>query len=329
MLNKFIKLNNKKLIIIIFFIVLSIISLCGYRMFDKKSRISDTKPLDYNELIAAGADVGNMYVSVDIVNIPYQIAEQKVNHMYIKYYILYDKEGYMYVAKLSDKTYKKINDEYQDNKDNFSYTLVGYIYKTPNDLKEIIIDVFNENNTNNKISKDDFADYFGSTYLDDSYTKYTAQAAICGIITIVGIIIFIIILISWIICNINIKKTLSSVGREQLESELSNNNLKEYKKAKIYLTDKFLIFTHKGLQVCNYTDIGWIYLGNSCSKISSVNKIHMNVFMNDKKKYKSKKLDYDKQYMFEEIISEIANKNSNVMIGYTYDNMNKYNKINN
>lgn len=329
MLNKFTKSNNKKIIIIIIFIVTSIISLYGYRIFDRKSRVSDTEPLDYNELISAGTDADNMYVSVDIVDTPYQIAEQKVNHVYVKYYILYDKDGYMYVAKLSDKTYKKINDEYQDNKDNFSYTLVGYIYKTPNDLKEIIIDVFNENNPNNKISKDDFADYFGSTYLDDSYTKYTAQAAICGIIAIVSIIIFIIFLISWIICNKNIKKTLSSVGREQLESELSKNSLKEYKKAKIYMTDSFLIFTHKGLQVFNYTDIGWIYLGNSCSKITSVNKIYMNMFMNDKKKYKSKKLDYDKQHIFEEIISEIANKNSNVMIGYTYENMNKYNKINN
>lgn len=47
-----------------------------------------------------------MYVSIEIADIPYQIAQREVNYTYIKYYILYDKSNYMYVAKLTDETYK-------------------------------------------------------------------------------------------------------------------------------------------------------------------------------------------------------------------------------
>lgn len=65
----------------------------------------------------------------------------------------------MYVAKLTDETYKKIKTAYEKDKTNFSYTLTGYIYNTPSDLKKLIIDEFNKN-TSNKITKDNYSNYF-------------------------------------------------------------------------------------------------------------------------------------------------------------------------
>ena len=326
MSNIIIKFNNKKLIVLTVCIIIALISAYGYKVFEKKSKTPDTQPVSYNDLIASGNDKSNMYVSVDIADIPYQIAQREVNYSYIKYYILYDQNDCMYLAELSDETYNRINDRYKENKDNFSYTLTGYIYETPKDLKEVIIDVFNESITSTKISTDNFADYFGSTYFDDKYTKYTTQTAILEIIAIVSAIAGVIFFAQCIIYIVNTKKTLSKIDKEELESELSKTTLKEYKKVKIYLTDKYLISTYMGLKVFKYTDIVWLYAGNN-ARFSSQDKMHINICMNDKSKYKTAKIHQAEKYILNEIIDEISSRNSNILAGYSYENMNKYKKI--
>lgn len=42
------------------------------------------KPIiNYNDLIATNSDKKNMYVSIEIADIPYQIAQREVNYTYI------------------------------------------------------------------------------------------------------------------------------------------------------------------------------------------------------------------------------------------------------
>lgn len=324
MLEKIKKYNNKKLIIVAICIIVVMGFFYVYN-HSKKLESNNEIPLDYNEVISNGTDKKNVYVSVEFNDIPYLIAEQKVNYSYIKYYILYDKNDYMYVSKLSDSTYNKIKEKYDKFESDFSYSLTGYIYETPNDLKKIIINSFNKS-SDIKLTNDNYANYFGSTYLDDSYTKYTAQLAISLIIIIVSIVIAIIVLINWFIFKINTKKTLSKIDKELIESELLKDSTKEYKKAKIFITDKYLISTHKGLHVFDYNDSMWIYVANGDFKFISADKVYLNILTKNKKRYKSKSLDNHKKQIFDEIIEEIGNKNSNILLGYTYENMEKYNK---
>jgi hypothetical protein len=50
--------------------------------------------------------------------------------------------------------------------------------------------------------------------------------------------------------------------------------------------------------------------------------------MKNKKKFKTKKVDYVKEEMLEEALQEISTKNANILLGYTYENMTNYNKSN-
>ena len=313
MLKKIKHQNNKKLIAILICLFLAITSFCIYISFIEDEEKKE-KPINYNDLIATNSDKKNMYVSIEIADIPYQIAQREVNYTYIKYYILYDKSNYMYVAKLTDETYKKIKTAYEKDKTNFSYTLTGYIYNTPSDLKKLIIDEFNKN-TSNKITKDNYSNYFGSTYFDDTYTKFTTGIAISLIIVFLSIASAIAIFINWLICAINTKKTLSKIDYDEVERELAKTSMKEYKKIGLYLTDKYLISLSLGLYIYPYSQ----RFGN---------KVFLNIFMKNKKKFKTKKVDSLQEEMLEETLQEISTKNANILLGYTYENMTNYNKSN-
>ena len=323
MLKKIKHQNNKKLIAILICLFLAITSFCIYISFIEDEEKKE-KPINYNDLIATNSDKKNMYVSIEIADIPYQIAQREVNYTYIKYYILYDKSNDMYVAKLTDETYKKIKTAYEKDKTNFSYTLTGYIYNTPSDLKKLIIDEFNKN-TSNKITKDNYSNYFGSTYFDDTYTKFTTGIAISLIIVFLSIASAIAIFINWLICAINTKKTLSKIDYDEVERELAKTSMKEYKKIGLYLTDKYLVSLSLGLHIYNYNDISWIYIENTSTRFG--NKVFLNIFMKNKKKFKTKKVDSLQEEMLE-TLQEISTKNANILLGYTYENMTNYNKSN-
>lgn len=325
MLKNILKSNNRKLILTIIFVVIAIISMIGKNYFNNKDNSSELKPKDYNNLITKGKDTENTYVSIKLADIPHQIAEEKVNYSIIKYYILYDKNNYMYVAKLTDENYKKIEEQYNKQGDEFSYNLTGYIYKTPDDLRDIIIDAYNESNSSHKITKDNYSKYFGSTYLDDTYTKYTASIAIFYMISITSTVVAIIFGVQWIICLINTRKTLSKYDKQDLDEELQN--AQEYEKAKIYLTNNYFISTYKGLHVYTYSDISWVYSGSVNGKFYSINKFCIRMFLVDKTKYDTKSLDYTKKEIFNEIFEELQKRNSNIMFGYNFENLNAYNKI--
>ena len=94
----------------------------------------------------------------------------------------------------------------------------------------------------------------------------------------------------------------------------------------LYLTDKYLISLSLGLHIYNYNDISWIYIGNTSTSFG--NKVFLNIFMKNKKKFKTKKVDSLQEEMLEETLQEISTKNANILLGYTYENMTNYNKSN-
>lgn len=318
------KYNTKMLAYIGIMFILLLISLIAFIYYYKKENNSSVEPVDYNSLISLGQDKEDEFVTVDIVDIPYEVAEREVNYSKIKYYILFDKDNYMYVAKLSDKTFKKISNAYEKNSDNFSYTLTGYIYNTPVDLKKIIIDVFNEDN-DKKITLDDYSDYFGNTYLDDTYTIYTTQLAISelGLIFFGGV--FIVFSICFVKYLLSTNKNLQLINQNEVDNELILNNFNYYKKAEIYLTNNYLIFVNKGVHIIKYNDIGWIYIGNHNGRL--MNKKYLSIFLKNKNKYKSMKIsNYE---VFDQIINDLSNKNLDTVFGYSYENLQRYNEMTN
>ena len=49
-------------------------------------------------------------------------------------------------------------------------------------------------------------------------------------------------------------------GKEDLEAELEKESTISYKKSKLYLTDKYVVYGYQGLHVEEYDNISWVYI---------------------------------------------------------------------
>lgn len=319
MISKLKKENYKNLLIFIITVILIVGLVYLFNVFNNKE--DDSIPNDYNELISTNTEKSNMHVKVTIADKPYEVAEREYNSSVEKYYILYDSYDYMYVAKLSNKKYDEIMKQYNSNPNNFSYELTGYTYETPSELKNIIIDEFNKSYEDSNINSSNFERYFGTTYLDDSYTKYTPILAIIEVSIGILMVCSLIYLFKFIVSLINTNKNLSKFNISDIDTDFLLG-YKEYKKVKIYLSSKYLISTYKGLHIYSISDIFWTYLdeNNSTNK-----KVFLVIVNRNREKYNCKKISSLKTDEYINLINEISKMNPNILIGYTYENIEKYN----
>lgn len=323
------KISNERnyIWLVIIFIAIAIMSIFYLNNLDNIRINSKEVAKDYNEIIYAGKEKNNTYVSVDITELPILLLEEKFNYTINKYYLLIDKNNYMYIAKLKDSTFKTIKEIYDKNKNDFSYELKGYIYRISKDVKKEIVKMYNEEQIE-KIDMNNYSEYFGNTYLDDTYTKYTTRAAVGYIIIIVSIIISIIFFIKWMFFIIVTNKTLKEISKDELEEELKKCDIIKYKKAKIYLTNKYLISMHKGLRVFRYNDIKWIFRGTITHLFYFGHEMSLSIYLPNKKRYETKGIGAEYYRLLDDIIQDVVEKNNNVLVGYTYENMENYNKNN-
>ena len=101
---------------------------------------------------------------LEITQEPYSIAKYEYddNHAF---YIVFDGR-YYYIAYLSDEVYEALNTE---NLNDNSIKIYGTTASTPNEVREIAIDAYNEGlDEENQISLDDFESYFGTVYLNNT-----------------------------------------------------------------------------------------------------------------------------------------------------------------
>ena len=315
---KLFKLSKKYLISFIITLFLSII-------FLYIANISATKekpiPTDYHYLIGNNKEEEGDYIKVTASTIPYLFASEDDEY---NYYIIFDENNYMYIARLTDKTYKLLKNKY-DAQEEISYEIKGYIYNTKEDLKELAIDAYNKNTETNTINKDNFSSYFGNTYVDETITPSTTMEAILTTLGILSIIFNIIIIIYAIVALVNNKKTIKKYGKETLEYELAKSTTKAYKKANIYLTDKYIISTLYGLKVYSYEDFIWIY-----NQKRSYNFISIGIYLlgltNKKRTHQLAYRYHDEQELIN-IMSEISSKSDKIMTGYTKENIQKFKEL--
>lgn len=126
------------------------------------------------------------------------------------YFYIYDENEYMYLVKMEARVYEQLN----PNKKGIYY-LDGITDYTPDDIKNIIINIYNadyeDENGNmvqreDKMSLEDFDTYFSNIYLDTAF-KITGIVIILyflsGLAFFVSLILFIIFIVS---CVKNRKK---------------------------------------------------------------------------------------------------------------------------
>lgn len=337
MLKKILKYNKSNIIIFTMSILLIITSAITTHYY--KSKQPDgllDKAEDYATVIANNEEEEGKFVYIKIADVPYIVATETIDQYKNEYYVVYDENDYMYIVQLKNSTYKTICDEHEKNPDNFSYLIMGRLANIPYDLEEIIIDEFNESSEDINLNRFNYNQYFGTTYLNEN-TLTSSEVAIgiselCRIVAIIVAVIYLTVIVKGLI---NIKKSFKYVDKEELKNELSQTDVIKYTKAKIFLLDNYFVSMDVGMIANKYTDIAWVYISHNAKTkwgatyYSVTNKSNMIVCLKDGWKYTTATVTIKEKEVYSEIIEELAKKNPEIMIGYTFENLNNYYKIKN
>ena len=137
---------------------------------------------------------------LEISQEPYSIAkyEYEDNHAF---YIVFDGR-YYYIAYLSDEVYETLN---ADNLKENTIKIYGTTAATPNEVREIAIDAYNEGlDEENQISLEEFESYFGEVYLNN--VSLTISSYSYYYLSLIPITISFVFLIIFIVKTIKVKK---------------------------------------------------------------------------------------------------------------------------
>ena len=320
---KILKVSKKSLIVTIILTVLATAAFIAMVVLNTPGKNVECDV--YNDLINLKQDEENKYVQLEIATLPFEFAEKKENSSTQKFYFVADESSYLYIVRLSPKKYEEIKKEHDKNPDNFRYTLKGYIFNSPYDLKKLAINAYNRGReVSERISYADFESYFGKTYLDDRITPNTNIATTClAIGAFMGIFAFVSLCI-FLNNAIKTKSTIKKYGMQELESELEASDVIAYEKANTYLTNKFVMSNMCGLRAIKYEDILWTYMEKRRQNGVTVGKYLLVLTKDGKREYVSSNLNED---TLKEIMEKIYLKNNSVLIGFTAENNKEYKRL--
>lgn len=302
-------------VISIILIILSIVFYAWKCSIIKTSRVQDKSLNDIIINEKNEKDYKRAYINN--VSNPVKFAIDKENNN--AYYIVNDGK-YLYVIYMNEEKYQSIIQ-------NKSEVKIEGITKYPTkDVKELAIEKFNDDkDENDKISLVDYDNYFGDVYLDmeESESSIAIFQIFLVVITIIpGIIIFIVNLAK----IINFNKIKSKYSIKELDNEMNDKNSFYYNKANLYLTPNFIINFSGKLFIIKYIDIDWIYpnitktngikTAKSIILITKENKAY-NISNLSNITRKSKEI-------YDEIWDTIVSKNSDMLVGYTEENIKAY-----
>lgn len=319
-MNSFTNINiknqyKKTIIYFVISIILIILSIVFYAWKCSIIKTSRVQEKSLNDIIINEENEKD-YKSAYINNVssPVKFAIDKENNN--AYYIVNDGK-YLYVIYMNEEKYQSIIQ-------NKSEIKIEGITKYPTkDVKELAIEKFNDDkDENDKISLVDYDNYFGDVYLDmeESESSVAIFQIFLIVITIIpGIIIFIINLAK----IINFNKIKSKYNIKELDNEMNDKNSFYYNKANLYLTPNYIINFSGKLFIIKYTDIDWIYpnitktngikTAKSIILITKENKTY-NISNLSNLTRKSKEI-------YDEIWDTIVSKNSDMLVGYTEENI--------
>lgn len=319
------KLLKPKKAFLIIAIVSIMISLVFYGIIIYVEKTTE-KPeaVDYGNLISMKSDNENDYVKTTIQYIALFAEREGYDS---KYYYIQDINNRVMIASISDETYKKIEETYLQNKENFTYDLEGYIFNIPDDVLNIAIRYISEafDVQGGVITKNNYQEYFGYTYLNEGITPNTELNGFLlgGGIFLDGIAI--VFLALYITSIAKIYMYSKKFDMESVKSELQQNTTLKFEKERIYLTTNYIVSVVNGLlRITKYQDLVWLY-----NKVAKQNSVTVNIFLvgatkGKKEFYIANSL---KEDTLNNIIYLIKERNENILIGYTPENKKKYEEL--
>ena len=322
-------LNSTKIWLVIVF-VLCLVSIgatlfLGYQLNEDKKQ--DAK--NYAEIIGTSEEVENEYIKLDIMSWM-EFAEKDDTTDKFCFVIDQNPKSGWYVAKLSDSTLKKLDEEYEKSSKIFTYEIKGCLKEYPVEIKRIAVDSINDfykdKENFQKISILDFDSIFGKYYIDEGSTPNSDSYMLLMTVSILAAVIFGGCTLGLIICFIRQNKTIKEIGLDDIKDELRDESITTIDKQKICLTKHYIMGVNIPLKVIKYSDVAWVYILHQ--KTNGVEtRTYLVVKTNNGKSYNLGGRVRNAVQDFELAIAEIAKQNNKFLLGYTPENMKAYKEI--
>lgn len=325
-MNGNIKKEYKRVIrnIIIGIILLGLAVLCWF--WRKQEIASANKNIKDLNTIISSKEKENQKSYLNVKSIPYKFAVY--DDTTDSYYIVSDGK-YMYILYMSVADFNKLNKEDIYER---AMKVEGITKMTTKDVKQLAIDTYNTTieKQEEKLTLADFENYFGAVYLDmtalDGAVAFVPMACFY-LLLLFGGILFIVATFNFIKFNREIKK-LDANQISKLDMEMNDPNAFYYQKARLYLTQNYIINFASGFHAINYKDILWMYpFEQRTNGIKTSQSIR--IFTNYGKTYTIASLDIitkQKKEIYNEIWNTIYNKNEKILTGYTKENIKMMNQ---
>ncbi len=315
MQNNILKSYKNNNIIVIFSIITLLFFSLGFILAKNKEKECQ-KFLD-NKITS------NQYVYIEITKppIPFKVTLNGSSSQ--NFYILSNSKHY-YIAKMSLHTYTKLMTNYKKNKEDFSFKFEGTTKNIYETLKKTSIKVLNETNQEELLTNSNYDNYIGEFYIDGFQNPSFDIKLIFYLLGTFFFVLTIILLIEYFNASRNLKKILQKYSREELEKELGDKSTISYRESGTYFTRKYLISNVSGFKVIPYQDICWTYILKSKTKGVTIGKQVM-IRTKDNKIYSIAFSQNEK--LLREIIKKIYEKNNNILIDFTNDNLEKYKEM--
>lgn len=262
----------------------------------------------------------DLYSYIDVNGQPFGFAYFEGEEDYYFYYVF--DENYMYIVRMKDSTYESL---FTDDTTKYPIRISGITKTIPEDIKEIAIDVYNEDLAGEyQITASDFTNYFNNIYLDAEALPLTDTE----LFVILGFIAFgvgVVILLCGVIMIVRYKKNIKKFSSEdvhKIDEELNDKDAFFYKNAHVALTKNYIVNFGNTFDAIDYKNIVWIYPYEirqygvkTCQSIQIMTKDGQMHSIANLATY-TKKL----QAIYDEIYETLVNKSVNALVGYSKEN---------
>lgn len=318
-IKKLTKGDNICFIVGIIFIVL--IALCGLWAYDiSKTDIDNPKHL-------FDIDMSDEYVYINNNDYLWRFAKDDTyKYVLVPYYFEHEGETYreMAIAAFTESDYEKIEKIYEDAEDDDEIFDKGVYYTgvskmITSDLKELALEVYQEEYPDTKVTYDNFSDYFGDYYIVVNANPYDYSAPIC--IAIVLVIIGSYFIYRGFKSKKVTKEVLNSDEYLKALEELDNP---EWETKKAILTKNYIIYADSGLKIINYKDIVWVY--RHTFTYNGVPNHSLAYYVRGDKKMHLISYGF-KESTVNEMVNYVGSKGTNILVGYTDENKKLFKEI--
>ena len=271
----------------------------------------------------------NQYVECTVIGITDSIANYSENGIIKDEYYLATDGINVYILNLSASQYNLICNYLNDEA--ASSLIYGMSEEIPQDLKEVAVDIYNQLYQTDEVTIDNFNNYL-VPYLINLKANPNSSAQILRGIGILSGIIAIIFGIYCIFAMLknrkNVKKFNNEYSLNSIIEQLKDTTNIEFKKCKVLFLKDYIISYSSIINIIKYDDIVWMYPYDFRVYGIVTNK-RIIIITKDKKQYVLANISAfgkDSKEQYKKCMDEIVKRNSNILIGYTPENIAVMNK---